>query len=222
MFGRVIRLPIDDHREVQSVLPWYVTGRLEAEERDRVEAHLANCQECQADYEFERGLEARWSEPPANVERGWATMKARLNPAVRRPPMLADALGSAKERLRNMLDSWRDAGPWLGVAVVSPVLLVLFLAVFLRPPEPAGAYHVLGAQPVKDAGNLVVIFKPETPENRLRAALRANRARLVDGPTAADAYILSVPVAERNAVLFRLRASADVVLAEAIDSGERP
>jgi anti-sigma factor RsiW len=35
------------HRELELLLPWYVNGRLEAEEARQVEAHLAACPACQ-------------------------------------------------------------------------------------------------------------------------------------------------------------------------------
>ena len=84
------------------------------------------------------------------------------------------------------------------------------------------AYHALGAAPAPALGNVVVIFRPDTSERELRQTLVANHARLVDGPTAADAYVLHVPAAERAGALTRLRGRADIVLAEPIDSGAAP
>ena len=69
------------------------------------------------------------------------------------------------------------------------------------------------------AANVAVIFRPETPEKRLREILQASDARLVDGPTVADAYLLHVPAPDRNIALERLRRRAEVVLAEPVDQG---
>ena len=103
------------------------------------------------------------------------------------------------------------------VAAQFCLLLVLGVAV-LRPPQPA-RYHALGAAPVNAAGNVVVIFRPETPEKELRQILKANDARLVGGPTEADAYLLHVPAAGRAAVLTKLRRQTQVLLAEPVDAG---
>jgi hypothetical protein len=71
-------------------------------------------------------------------------------------------------------------------------------------------------------GNIMVIFRPETPELRLRQALRGSHARLVGGPTDADAYVLSATQPEQAAALAALRASPDVLTAQPIDpAGER-
>jgi superfamily II RNA helicase len=62
------------------------------------------------------------------------------------------------------------------------------------------------------------MFRPDTTERDLRAALVADQARLVDGPTAAGAYVLSVPGARRAAILTALRRRSGVVMAEPIDA----
>jgi hypothetical protein len=64
-----------------------------------------------------------------------------------------------------------------------------------------------------------VVFRPNTPERALREILRASDARLVGGPTEADAYLLQVPAAARVKALARLRREARVVLAEPVDAG---
>jgi hypothetical protein len=68
-------------------------------------------------------------------------------------------------------------------------------------------------------GNVVVIFRPDVTEAAMRETLRRTHARLVDGPTAADAWVLSVPAAERSAALTTLKARREVVLAEPMDAG---
>ena len=37
------------HDEAEELLPWYVTGRLDAADRERVEMHLTDCPRCQAE-----------------------------------------------------------------------------------------------------------------------------------------------------------------------------
>jgi hypothetical protein len=56
----------------------------------------------------------------------------------------------------------------------------------------------------------------------MREALKATGARLVDGPTPADAYVLRVPAAQRDTALANLRARGEIVLAQPIDSGGAP
>ena len=216
----IIRLPRDPHRESQLLLPWYAMGRLDASDHAMVEAHLGACAECQADLKLERGLEAEVSGLPADVDEAWAAMLSRLRPVrIRRPAALAALLARLAAATGGW---WRQGAPWLGWASAAALAAVLILGSLAPRMERASPYRTLASAPSKPTGNVVVIFRPETTEAVMRQALKAAHARLVDGPTAADAYVLSVPSAERAAALEMLRARKMVVLAEPIDAGESP
>ena len=106
-------------------------------------------------------------------------------------------------------------------ASVAGVALLLSPAPLGRPrTAPSAAYHTLSAATASRAGNLIVVFRPETPERDLRADLRESGARLVGGPTDADAYVVWVPDARRPTVLAALRRRRDIVLAEPIDAAD--
>jgi len=105
--------------------------------------------------------------------------------------------------------------------VAATIVLLLWGLLTLQTNAPA-RYHALSAPPPNLSGNVVVIFRPDASEDRIRHALIASDARLVDGPTAADAYVLHVPAAERAQALAALRARSEIVLAEPIDPSGRP
>jgi anti-sigma factor RsiW len=185
---------------VQELLPWYVTGRLDADEQARVRAHVETCADCQAEVRAEERLEAEVARLPLDVERGWSDMRARI---------AADAAPARR---------FRVPANWLGWGVAAALAATIGV-ISLPRPEPQ-AYHALGAAPAAAAGNVVVVFLPETTERRMREVLKASEARLVDGPTAANGYVLRVAPAQRTAALARLRADSAVVVAEPLDAGE--
>src|SRR5215469_10298968 len=76
--ARIIRLHDDSHWELQRLLPWYVTGRLDPAEHARVEAHLAGCQECQEEVRFERTLAKSVKDLPLDAEVSWRRMERLL------------------------------------------------------------------------------------------------------------------------------------------------
>lgn len=116
--------------------------------------------------------------------------------------------------------AWRNPLPWGGGALAGALLAIGIL--WIQPFGEFGRYHALSAASAPSAGNIMVIFRPDTPERRLREALRDSRARLVGGPTDADAYVLATPQSDQAAALAALRANADVVTAQPIDPvGER-
>ncbi len=210
----VIRLHGDPHKLTQQLLPWYANGTLDAEEMVAVEAHLEGCAECRAELESERALGAMVASVPSDVERGWAALRGRIESE--RPQRRAGAW-----RVPGAL--WRRPVPmgWAITAQAACLMLVVGV-VSVAALQPHPLYRALGAPKSGAAGNLVVIFKPTTAEQDLRAALRFSGARLVDGPTASDAYVLHVADTERAAALKRLRADGHVVLAEPIDGEARP
>ena len=87
--------------------------------------------------------------------------------------------------------------------------------------QPA-RYRALSAGDEATPGQVVVIFAPDTTERELRAIIRASNGRLIDGPTAADAYVLRCrPRACRQRSLH-CAAHPQVLLAEPIDAEGRP
>ena len=222
MTGHIIPLRGDAHAQVQSLLPWFVTGRLDPEDLEEVTAHLDQCPACRAEVAVERRMRDDVNALPIDLEPAWTRMDALLD--AKRPRRSLRVVTAER-----VSDTWRGlsaARPsWVGFAIAAQAAVVVaVVGLSLRPtpaPAPAptsAAYRVLGSAPVVASGNMVVIFSPEARESDLRAALRAGHARLVDGPTAADAYVLSVPAEERATALAVLRGRASVVMAEPIDA----
>ncbi len=213
--ANIISLHEEPHREVEALLPWYVAGGMDADEHARIEAHLGDCPACRTELAFERRLKAEIAALPVDVEHGWVCFNRRLEARPTRRARDASPLAG-------IVRGWLAGPPWLGWALAAQAGLIAALGLLALPASPPAPYHALSAAPASAPGNVVVIFRPETSERALREALRAGHARLVDGPTASDAYVLAVPAAERARVLTTLRARADIVLAEPIDAGGPP
>lgn len=223
IMGRVIRFRGGAHRDVSDVLPWYVAGQLDAAETERVKAHLSVCAECQAEVRFQKRIGPEVAQLPLDVEASWARMQQRIAeeaPAPRRASSRASAPPRRAPILRpsgGIAVAIRAAPTWGGWATAGAMLIAA--VILLQPNGPLSAYRAMGSHAPGRAGNMLVMFKPDTREQSLREALKAAHARLTDGPTAADAYVLSVTPAERPRALAILRKRPDVVLAQPIDSG---
>lgn len=231
------------HAAASVLLPWYAAGELAPAEQAQVREHLSVCGRCRNELAFERRLRgalqagdgdgqpltpsdgAPWAAagndaaatPPTpaaapplpDMERAWAKLQPRLDVSL---PASLSVLPWWRRRAAN-------APSWTRWALAAQFAVIACLGVLLaRPAADNGAYRVLGAS--AGGGNLVVVFKPETSERELRRILQANHARMVDGPTVTDAYLLSVPDPQRARA--RLRAEPAVALAEALDGGGAP
>ena len=209
----------EEHRDAQELLAWYVTGKLEADEQARVGAHLAGCAECQRDLAFQRKLEAGIAAMPVDVEQGWARLRelAEADEAQAEPAPAKRAARFGRQGVGYL--GWGIAA---SLAVALGATLMPTAATQLAQNEAGGGtYHALGAAPTAAPGNMIVIFRPDVTEAEMRDALRAANARLVDGPTAADAYVLTTPAAQRSAALALLKARHEIVLAEPMDAAAR-
>jgi anti-sigma factor RsiW len=219
----VVHLGTDLHQEVQALLPWYVCASLGAEERARVEAHIAECPRCQAELAWERELQAACSNSnlaaPGDVDRGFARLRERI--AVGPPPRRRFGL-VARLRAR-----WREGPAWTRWALLAQCVLVATLSgLLLLPPSPEQRFRALGgpAGPpaAADGGNLIVRFRPEATEQEMRRVLRDSKARLVYGPTSTDAYLLAVPAGLETAAVKQLRQESAVLLVESLDGRAAP
>jgi len=222
----IIRFNTDPHRITQKLLPWFAMGTLDADETLAVESHLEGCAECRAELETERALGAMIATVPSDVERGWDALRSRIESEKPRRRSTGLWRGTGAARPRPAASGWTTTAMppmgWAITAQAASLVLIAGVAWVWANGQHIQQYHALSAPKAVNTGNLVVIFKPTTSEQDLRGALRRADARLVDGPTASDAYVLHVASAERMAALGKLRANTEVVLAEPIDGDVRP
>jgi hypothetical protein len=189
------------------LLPWRVNGTLDPAEAALFDAHLAECAECQADLAAETALCAGLASMPTPE-------LARRTRAIPRPRSATRSPGARPGFLaRRVSLAWALAAPAAAAAAV-----VLFFTLQPIERDPGADYRLLGSRGRDVAGNVIVMFAPDTTDRELRAALGQVDGRIVDGPTASGAYIVRVVPAERPAALARLRGAEPVVLAEPVDA----
>jgi hypothetical protein len=210
--GRIIPLRRSQHDEVQRLLPWRAAGTLDEADTRLVETHLAGCPKCQADLAIERRLASEVAALPFEAEEAWSRLSARMNPQ-RRGMDFGAWFDAARRRFAR-------SPPWLGWALAAQALVLVGFTLVTAALPAGAAYRTLGSAAAPPAGNVLVIFDPDTPERRLRAALTEVGARMVDGPTEADAYVLQVAPARRDQALRALRQRADVVMAQPLGEGD--
>ncbi len=213
----VIPLRGDPHEQAQRLLPWYANGTLDADEAAWVETHLADCAECEADLRMERALGRDDTVSPLDVDRGWTALREQMA----RPPVIRPAV-AVEPPARRYLFRRPIALGWALAAQAAALVLFVGAGRLGTEPTPTPVYKALGTPRAAAVGNIVVVFRPDTVERDLRQALTASGARLVDGPTASDAYILHVADTGRPAALSALRANSHVMVAEPIDGDARP
>ncbi len=206
----IISLHGDPHETAQRLLPWYLTQTLDAADYALVEIHLAVCAECRADLASEQRLRDALTAEDAPTSAQWSALRERATQGGPRPTV-AQPAGWSVARWAMLIAASQAAFFLVGIGATR----------WIYPQESRITYHALSASPSRRTGNIIVMFKPDMTEGRLRAVLNGFGARLTDGPTAAGAYVLSVPGAQREAVLGGLQQRPDILLAQPLD-GPRP
>jgi anti-sigma factor RsiW len=219
------------HQEVWELLPWYINGTLEGDERQGVERHVERCPLCRGEVQAGQVLAAAVREaaelplaPGRNLER----LMAQL-----------DAEAPARARAAGWWSSTPRPARWaLGLQAAALALLVVGLTATLgrpgagpgAPPDaaPQAAFETLGgaAPPAAAATRGVavrVVFAPDATAEELRRLLAEVGAQIAAGPSPAGVYTLDLAGGgEPVAAVARLRAAPEVELAERVVVGPDP
>jgi anti-sigma factor RsiW len=216
MNGRVVRLDPAAHKVADALLPWFVNGTLDADERALVERHLGECARCRDEVEWLRDLHAACvaGEASPGASSAFHKLRTRLD-----APRARVAQRSRRQA------AWRLPRPWTHWVIGAQLALIAGVgALWLQDSDHAALYRTLGASSAasQPTGSLVVVFDPSASEAELRRVLRSVGARVVDGPTQANAYVLDVPAAGRERALKALRTEPAVALVAELAPGRAP
>ena len=178
MSGRVLHLDAATHKVADALLPWFVNGTLDDEERVLVEEHLGHCERCRREVEWLQELHAACASVSTAVPHLHERLMRRTTSGI---------AGRLQAR-------WRRAHPWSRAAMAAQLAVILVLGAVVVGDETRAPYRTLGAadSAARAPASLVVVFDPAVTELDLRRMLRAVGARIVDGPTQANAYLLDV------------------------------
>jgi len=214
MSGRVLPLDPAEHKVADVLLPWFVNGTLDKDELAFVEQHLSECVRCQHEVQWLRELRA------ACVD-GEATPGASA--VFRNLGRQLDEPRTGRGKVASLSKLWRRAPLWSRWAMAAQLAAIVALgAALLQGTDGPSLYRTLGARnaAAPTTGTLVVVFDPTTPESELRRMLRKAGARVADGPTQTNAYVLKVAAEQQVEAVQALRAEPAVVLVEQLDRAE--
>jgi hypothetical protein len=204
--GRVLQLDPAAHKVADVLLPWFVNGTLEGDELAFVQRHLGQCGSCQREVEWLRELHAACVAGEADP--GASSALRNLRRQLEQPRRGRGPVA----RLRQL---WGGGRPWSQWVIATQLVVIIGLGAWLLPTLDSPAlYRTLGASSARASptGNLVVVFDPTTTEADLRRMLRDAGARIVDGPTQANAYVLDVPAQRLGPAMQALRAEHAVLV----------
>lgn len=230
-------LNASSHRQTWDLIPWIVNGTAQPQERASAETHLAQCDECRAELQFQRGLCAAIRAEPVSApaagavdeELGLQRLRVRLQSGEQDTAGVADATEALLARQTpagRAHSGW--AVTWAAAAALEAVALgTLGMALWSRAHVPVApavlpAYRTLSAAQIAPASATIrIVLEPRTTLGELQALLERSGLTVVAGPSPAGVWSLAPSNASGHAAtaaaLRSLRAEPAVRFAEPLD-----
>ena len=200
------------HREVWQLIPWWVNGTASADDRRACERHLQDCPDCRDEVDLQSRIRAGLADDGAPLGHAQAAFARLLERIDAEPPTIAPSARPS----RSPAERW---WPGLVAAVVVQAVGLVALAAFALHRTPAApAYATLSVDEAERPGATIRLVPARTLTiGALHDLLAQNGLRIVDGQRDRPIYALSPtrPI-DATATLARLRAHADILLAEPI------
>jgi anti-sigma factor RsiW len=183
------RIP-DTHAEAWALLPWLANGRLSADDREWVEAHVAGCAECRAELAAQRTVVAHMvggdpqpvsaNDEQKSFNKLWARIEAAESATT---PVTTPAAAGIARPSRPSRPS--RAVRWLAAAVVVQAIGLGALGVgALRDDGVAQDDIVTVADPMPrlDAPAVRIVFAPQASIETINTLLVHQGLSIVSGP----------------------------------------
>jgi hypothetical protein len=208
-----------ERAEIETLLPWYATGRLNRADMARVESYLAR--NPQAARQLDLVRDEQEQAVTANEALGWPSAGAldRLMAALPGAPS-----GSARQgagalflgRIREFF-AFPTAGGvrWAAAGVAALVAVQAIAIATLLVSDRDGGYQVAaGPQAGGESVSALVAFSDEATAPAISKLLSEFRAKIVDGPRSGGVYKIRLRLDDRSqgeAQLKRLEERRDIV-----------
>ena len=195
----------------QDLLPWYVNGRIGAEDRAWMDAQLAQQPQLQAQLQWHQNLRTELHAQAGALQDDLGLEKALARIRSQRPSLL--------QRLSTWLVPLTQRPAFALVALVAVVSQGGVIAHLLGERDPAdSAVRSQGAVVVDDRPLLKLNFAPDAKEADIRMLLVSVQGRLVGGPGQLGDYYVAVPSGREAALAEQARAHP-IVQAVALSAG---
>jgi hypothetical protein len=204
------RIP-DTHAEAWALLPWLASGRIQATDREWVEAHATGCAECRAELASQRMVASQMGRDGASPESVATDEQRSFNKLWARIEASESVSTPANGTTGMALPASRSSRTvrWLAAAVIVQGFgLALFGFNALRNPSPEMITVTDVPAQRLNAPAVRVVFAPEASISTINTLLAHQGLSIVSGPGTAGNF-----TAELSADAVASGASADSIAA---------
>jgi len=191
-----------DH--VIDLLPWYLNGRINADDRAKVMQHLQQCERCAAELNMQKHLQTAINAPvkveiapQPSFNKLWERVVAEEN---------ADVDAAIKPTSNHIsplqqFACWLQA-QWMPVILATHMAVIVAGGIFFVKHETTNtnaAYRTVSTTTPTQGAVFHVVFDDATRLTDIKDILLRSNLQVISGPTAAGVYSLS-PMTEQAAV----------------------
>lgn len=221
------------HEEINLLLPWYLNGTLDTEEKEVVKKHLSDCPLCHMEMEELKTLrrtimeanEAQNQILSVPVEKMEMDVMDRIdayeenaeqNPQ-RVPIIESQSLWTKVQGFFDGITMPAMSPVGMAALFIIQFAIILGLAGTLLFSEPEYEVLSVDTQTARDMGPTIMIsFKDSATEREIRDLLNSIDGRIIDGPKTGGLYIVELPKeldSQNNldSEIEKLKSNTDVV-----------
>lgn len=182
------------------LLPWYVNGSLNAQDRDWVDRYLAEHPQARAELEWHRSLQARLQDDAPAVPATIGLAKAMTLIRGDRPTFA--------ERVTAFFGAFgvRPVAAFAGLAIMA-LQAGFILNLLDAARDDAVEMRALRATVTDDRPMLKLNFAPDAKESEIRHLLMSVQGHLAGGPGQLGDYFVVVPAGKETAMAEQLKSN---------------
>jgi hypothetical protein len=206
----------DEQRRLDELLPWYVNGRIAADDRAWVQSLTQRDPNAKRALDWHAGLKQSIASHTDALpgDAGLSKLMARVTADAASPNLTRRAVAPSPAAI-----SIERVGQWLSNFLSRPSMAAFATALIVLQAGVIGGFALRDARDLSDTRSvnpkpavvykeaLRVSFRSEATERGIRSLLTQLQARLADGPTQQGDYVLLVPADKAAAVKQELEAS---------------
>lgn len=192
-----------NHREIVELLPWYANATLGEEERRRVEAHLAQCEECVKEAASVKALRqtvlASSSPMPTLSPSGLTRVMAEIDDyELAKQDFVKAPVRHIAHQTAESLRAWWQTTPVFARVLIAAqlVMLLAFGTLTVYRYHSSGTVYTTSSGPRPDTSKTAVVikFSPTASEQEIRATVSQVGGKIIDGPSALELYTVQLPI----------------------------
>ncbi len=232
----------DCSEHIETLLPWFVNGQLDNDDKTLVSKHIESCMACSKLFAEERTLAATLQDTREHnldyvIPSNWNAfqenlLSSNLDKSDSLEYQESDDISCPSSniirfpffnRVKEKLSDPKTLG-FIAMAQAAALVAVISIPNLKVAHDDTlqtdAEYNTLssGDVGINQDANAIIKFQSDMTIDTLNNILKTHNSQLVMGPTSTDAYLIKIPESDKDSVLQILRSNQYIIVAEPISA----